>query len=225
MPENIVGLHESGDWGDIDSIAEDSEIRVERLGRRKRSTHGRACWRSGAGDRSNQRRGEWKTGGVLHGNPKDTGSHAGRRTWSAACLADNLLQAVSHLEPAPETPLPPKPLTRLRKLCLALPEAHEVEAWGEPTFRVRNKLFAMYADAGNHHGDGRAAVWCKAGPGTQALMAKAAPARFFVPPYVGPSGWIGVWLDGSVDWTELAELLRDSYRLVAPKRLGALLDV
>lgn len=53
--------------------------------------------------------------------------------------------------------MPRSPLPRLRKLCLALPEAHEVEAWGEPTFRVRNKLFAMYADAGNHHGNGRSA--------------------------------------------------------------------
>jgi predicted DNA-binding protein (MmcQ/YjbR family) len=113
----------------------------------------------------------------------------------------------------------PSPRTRLRKLCLGLPEAHEVEAWGEPTFRVRNKLFAMYAAANNHHGGGRPAVWCKAGPGNQAFMVRAAPARFFVPPYVGPSGWIGVWLDGAVDWSELADLLRDSYRLVAPKRL------
>jgi hypothetical protein len=120
--------------------------------------------------------------------------------------------------------MPPRPLTRLRKLCLALPEAHEVEAWGEPTFRVRNKLFAMYASAGSHHGDGRAAVWCKAAPTNQALMVSAAPARFFVPPYVGPSGWVGVWLDGKVDWVELAELLRDAYRLVAPKRLRALLE-
>jgi hypothetical protein len=117
-----------------------------------------------------------------------------------------------------------RPLTRLRKLCLALPEAHEVEAWGEPTFRVRNKLFAMYADAGNHHGDGRPAVWCKAAPTNQALMVSAAPKRFFVPPYVGPSGWVGVWLDRDVDWIELAELLRDAYRLVAPKRLRALLE-
>ena len=113
----------------------------------------------------------------------------------------------------------PRPLVRLRKLCLALPEAHEVEAWGEPTFRVRNKLFAMYAAPNNHHGGGRPAVWCKAGPGNQALMVQAAPRRFFVPPYVGPSGWVGVWLDGAVDWTELSDLLRDSYRLVAPKRL------
>src|SRR5256885_8833552 len=89
----------------------------------------------------------------------------------------------------------PRALTRLRKLCLALPEAHEVEAWGEPTFRVRNKLFAMYASAATHHGSGRPAVWCKAGAGNQALMVQAAPERFFVPPYVGPIGWIGICLD------------------------------
>jgi predicted DNA-binding protein (MmcQ/YjbR family) len=118
---------------------------------------------------------------------------------------------------------PARPLTRLRKVCLVLPEAHEVEAWGEPTFRVRNKLFAMYAAAGNHHGDGRPAVWCKAGPGNQQLMVAAAPKRFFVPPYVGPSGWVGVFLDGPVDWAELADLLTDSYRLVAPRKLAALL--
>jgi hypothetical protein len=117
--------------------------------------------------------------------------------------------------------MPPRPLVKLRKLCLALPEAHEVEAWGEPTFRVRNKLFAMYADAGNHHGAGRPAVWCKAAPGNQALMVAAAPDRFFVPPYVGPSGWVGVWLDQGVDWDDVADLLRDSWRLTAPKRLLA----
>jgi predicted DNA-binding protein (MmcQ/YjbR family) len=82
----------------------------------------------------------------------------------------------------------------------------------------------MYAAAGNHHGGGRPAVWCKAGPGNQALMVRAEPERFFVPPYVGPSGWIGVWLDRSVDWAELADLLRDSYRLVAPKRLRMSID-
>ncbi|MDQ3209213.1 MAG: MmcQ/YjbR family DNA-binding protein [Gemmatimonadota bacterium] len=118
--------------------------------------------------------------------------------------------------------MPPRPLTRLRKLCLALPEAHEVEAWGEPTFRVRNKLFAMYAAAGNHHGAGRPAVWCKASRMNQSMMVEAEPDRFFVPPYVGPSGWIGVWLDAAVAWEDLDDLLRDAYVLVAPKRLGAL---
>lgn len=120
--------------------------------------------------------------------------------------------------------MPPRPLPRLRRLCLALPEAHEVEAWGEPTFRVRNKLFAMYATANNHHGGGKAAVWCKAAPGNQALMVKAAPSRFFVPPYVGPSGWIGVYLDAGTDWQELEELLRDAFRMTAPRRILALLD-
>ncbi|HEX6670217.1 MAG TPA: MmcQ/YjbR family DNA-binding protein [Gemmatimonadales bacterium] len=120
--------------------------------------------------------------------------------------------------------MPPTPLARLRKVCLALPEAHEVEAWGEPTFRVRNKLFAMYAASNNHHGGGRPAVWCKAAPGNQALMVRAEPDRFFVPPYVGPSGWVGVWLDRRPDWSEVRELMRDSYRLVAPKKLAAQLE-
>jgi hypothetical protein len=118
----------------------------------------------------------------------------------------------------------PSPLVRLRRLRLGLPEAHEVEAWGEPTFRVKNKLFAMYAAAGNHHGAGRPAVWCKAGPGNQEVMVRGAPDRFFVPPYVGPSGWVGVWLDRGADWAELADLLRDSWRLTAPKRLAAEAD-
>ena len=116
-------------------------------------------------------------------------------------------------------------LARLRKVCLALPDAHEVEAWGEPTFRVRNKLFAMYASPTNHHGSGRPAVWCKAGPGNQGLMVSANPDRFFVPPYVGPSGWVGVWLDGAVDWEEVADLLRDSYSMIAPKKLRAMLEL
>ena len=115
--------------------------------------------------------------------------------------------------------MPPRPLTRLRKLCLALPEAHEVEAWGEPTFRVKNKLFAMHASANNHHGGGREAVWCKATAENQSLMVRAAPKKFFVPPYVGPSGWVGVYLDAKTDWAELAELLRDAYELTAPKKL------
>lgn len=115
--------------------------------------------------------------------------------------------------------MPPSPVVRLRKLCLALPEAHEVEAWGEPTFRIRNKMFAMYAHPNNHHGGGRPAVWCKASPVNQRLMVEAAPDRFFVPPYVGPSGWIGVWLDGKIDWKELDDLLGDSYRMIAPKNL------
>jgi predicted DNA-binding protein (MmcQ/YjbR family) len=86
---------------------------------------------------------------------------------------------------------------------------------------VRNKLFAMYASPTNHHGAGRPAVWCKSTAINQGLLLRAAPERFFSPPYVGPSGWIGVWLDGGADWEELTELLREAYRLAAPRRLAA----
>jgi len=112
----------------------------------------------------------------------------------------------------------------LRAACLALPEAHEVQAWGAPTFRVRNKIFAMYASPDSHHGGGRPAVWCKAAPGNQGIMVRAEPGRYFVPPYVGPSGWVGIWLDRRVRWKEVAGLLEDAYRLVAPKRLVLRLD-
>jgi hypothetical protein len=115
--------------------------------------------------------------------------------------------------------MPPSPLTRVRQLCLALPEAREVIAWGEPTFRVRNKLFAMYAHAENHHGAGRHAVWCKATPMTQDLMIRARPDRYFSPPYVGPSGWVGVVLDRTTDWPALEDLLRDAWKMTAPKKL------
>ena len=110
----------------------------------------------------------------------------------------------------------PRPLVRLRKLCLALPEAHEVEAWGEPTFRVRNKLFAMYAAANNHHGDGRQAVWCKAAKGNQELMVRHAPKKFFVPPYVGPSGWVGIEMD-QIDDEDLAVHLHEARDLILAK--------
>lgn len=120
--------------------------------------------------------------------------------------------------------MPPSPLTRLRRICLALPEAHEVEAWGEPTFRVRNKMFATFASAGNHHGSGRPSVWCKASFGNQSLVVQSDPERYFVPPYVGVRGWIGIHLDDGPDWAEVKVLMGDSYRLVAPKKLLAALQ-
>lgn len=112
-------------------------------------------------------------------------------------------------------------LERARRVCMALPEATEQEAWGEPTFRVRRKIFAMYA--GNHHGDGRWALWCKAPLGVQEMLVRDAPERFFVPPYVGPKGWIGIVVD-RVDDAELRELVVQSYCLIAPKRLAARVD-
>jgi hypothetical protein len=113
-----------------------------------------------------------------------------------------------------------KVLARLREICLALPEAEEIETWGHPTFRVRKKIF-VGAGADD---DGRAQMSCKAPPGEQQALVAADPARFFVPAYVGNRGWVGVRLDGKVDWDEIAELVEESYRLTAPKKLSALLD-
>jgi predicted DNA-binding protein (MmcQ/YjbR family) len=110
-------------------------------------------------------------------------------------------------------------LDRLRSICLDCPEATEQETWGNPTFRVREKIFAM-----PRSDDGRLSLWCKAPPGVQDILVGADPARFFVPPYVGHRGWIGVRLDGAVDWDEVADLVGESYRMTAPKRLRARLD-
>ena len=113
-------------------------------------------------------------------------------------------------------------LERLRRICLALPEAAEKEAWGDPTWRVRDRIFVM--QKGNFEG-GRPSVWLKAPDGAQTALVSSGPERFFVPPYVGHKGWVGVHLDGRrVDWEELADLIEDSYRLIAPKRLVAQLD-
>ena len=106
-------------------------------------------------------------------------------------------------------------------MCLALPEATEKRAWGEPTFRV-GKMFAMYA-GGSHHGDGRDALWCQAPESAQLGLVEAAPDRFFIPPYVGKDGWIGIWLD-AVDDIELELHIREAYRVVAPQNLVAQLE-
>ena len=116
------------------------------------------------------------------------------------------------------------PLARLRKLCLALPESHEVEAWGEPTFRVNNKLFAMYAAQNTHHGAGRPGVWIKSAHVTQDMLVRAQPDRYFSPPYVGPKGWTGAYLDRKPDWDVIADLVRDAYLLTVPKRMKAALE-
>jgi hypothetical protein len=108
-----------------------------------------------------------------------------------------------------------KPIDKLREICLALPDATEKEAWGEPTFRVRGRMFAMYAN--NHHDDGRIAVWCKAPLGYQSMMAGVAPKRFFVPPYVGVNGWVGVRLDLDVDWKEVAGVVEQAWRMASEK--------
>jgi hypothetical protein len=114
------------------------------------------------------------------------------------------------------------PLPTLRRLCLALPETTERLSHGEPTWFVRDKkTFVTYAD---HHHDDRLGFWCAAPDGAQAAMVAAAPDRFFVPPYVGHRGWLGVYLDVDVDWDEIADVVEDAYRTIAPKTLVAQLD-
>jgi len=116
----------------------------------------------------------------------------------------------------PAVSMPERSVDRLRAICLALPEAAEKETWGDPTFRVRDRIFALV-----RHGDGRLSFWCKAPEGSQMVLVGADPDRFFVPPYVGHKGWVGVRLDPEPDWAEVAALVRRSYRLIAPKRLSA----
>lgn len=115
------------------------------------------------------------------------------------------------------------PLARVREICLAFPESSEVEAWGEPTFRVKGKIFAMHASASTHHGAGRQAIWIMSDSTTQDLLMRARPTQYFKPPYVGPSGWVGAWLDGKPIWSEINELLRDAFRRRAPKKIADLL--
>jgi predicted DNA-binding protein (MmcQ/YjbR family) len=108
---------------------------------------------------------------------------------------------------------------RLREICLSLPEAVEKSIGGHtaPSFRIRDKLFVMTSEDGG-------SMTFKAGPGVQEALVASDPERFFVPAYVGAKGWVGARLDVDQDWDELAELIEDSYRMIAPKRLAALLE-
>ena len=106
-------------------------------------------------------------------------------------------------------------LERIRRICLALPETNERLSHGAPTFFVRDKrAFVMVLT--DHHGDGRFAIWCAAPEGLQAMLVEADPERFFVPPYVGHRGWLGVRLDRGLDWDELAGIVEDAFAEVAP---------
>jgi hypothetical protein len=109
-------------------------------------------------------------------------------------------------------------LGRLRRICLAFPETSERPSHGAPTFFVREKrAFLMVLN--DHHGDGRFAIWCAAPDGMQPTLVDADPDRFFVPPYVGHRGWLGVRLDRGLDWEELAGIAEDAYAEVAPAKL------
>ncbi|HEX4489989.1 MAG TPA: MmcQ/YjbR family DNA-binding protein [Acidimicrobiia bacterium] len=111
-------------------------------------------------------------------------------------------------------------LAGVRRICLAFPETEERLSHGAPTFFAGGKkTFVMFMD--DHHGDGRLAIWCAAPDGVQATLVDEEPDRFFVPPYVGTRGWVGVRLDRDVDWDEVAGIVEDGFRLVAPKKVLA----
>ena len=115
-----------------------------------------------------------------------------------------------------------EPLAKIRKIIAAWPETEERISHGSPTFWGGKKTFASFHE--NHHGDGRIAAWIKSDADTQEGLTSANPKLFFIPPYVGPSGWIGIELGGALDWDVVAGLLEDGYRAVAPKRALKLLD-
>jgi predicted DNA-binding protein (MmcQ/YjbR family) len=111
-------------------------------------------------------------------------------------------------------------LNRIEAICHELAEAVTERKGCHAAFQVRKKTFAYYLH--NHHGDGIVSIACKVGPGDNQLLAQAQPDRFYLPAYIGSRGWVALRLDrGKVDWEEVRELLRDSYRCTAPKRLAA----
>ncbi len=113
-------------------------------------------------------------------------------------------------------------LARVRGICLGYPETTERPSHGAPTFFAGTKTFVMFFD--DHHGDGRLALWCAAPPGAQQAYVADDPRAFFVPPYVGARGWVGVRLDRRVPWAEVEAVIDDAYRQVALQRMLRELD-
>ena len=110
-------------------------------------------------------------------------------------------------------------LQRVRRLCSALPRTSEKLSHGEPTFFVGGKVYVMFAN--NHHNDGHVAVWIPVPPGFQASLLTTQPRKFFMPPYVGARGWIGIELEAIND-EELSAHILEAWRLIAPKQLKSL---
>lgn len=112
---------------------------------------------------------------------------------------------------------------RVRRLCLSLPDVEEKLSHGAPTFFVSKRTFLMFAN--NHHGDGRTAVWCNQSEGGQEILVGSDPENFFVPPYVGRGGWIGVHLDHGISWDQFSSVVKDAYattaRAAASRRASA----
>jgi hypothetical protein len=113
-------------------------------------------------------------------------------------------------------------LERVSKICGTLPKSIREVLGSHASFTVGGKTYAYYLN--NHHGDGIVGVACKVLPGDNDALIAAHPAKFYLPAYIGPKGWVGLRLDiAGVDWNEAAELIAGSYRLIAPKRLVAMM--
>lgn len=108
-----------------------------------------------------------------------------------------------------------------REVCLGLPETEEVISHGSPDFRVAGKTFATYTV--NHHGDGHVALWLRSPPGAQQLYTDMEPEFYFIPPYVGPKGWLGLELNTGINWSTVAQRVQEAYIEVAPAKLSATL--
>lgn len=118
--------------------------------------------------------------------------------------------------------MPRDPLSQLRTIIEALPETSEKLSHGSPTWWGGKKTFACFHSGA--YDEGHPAVWFKAPDGAQADLISADPDRFYRPKYLGPKGWVGMRLDGGVDWDEVRFLLVQGYRMVAPKRALKQLD-
>ncbi len=116
-----------------------------------------------------------------------------------------------------------KVLTRVRGICMDLPEVTERLSHGAPTWFIRDKkTFVMFHN--DHHGDGILGIWAAAPPGAQESLIASDPSRYYRPAYVGHRGWVGIRLEGKVNWDEVDVVIEDAYRTVAPTKLVALLD-
>lgn len=114
------------------------------------------------------------------------------------------------------TPESKKIIEKIRKLVAKFPDMTEVLAWGEPTWRVKGKLFAQFDD--HHHGSAHIAVWIPGAPGQQEALIESDPKRFFRPPYVGHKGWVAIVLDGRPKWGMVGALLEGAHALIAAKK-------
>jgi hypothetical protein len=125
--------------------------------------------------------------------------------------------------PPTDTPAPKvkaEILAKVRDLCLSFPGANERPSHGSPCFFIqKGRSFLSMVD--NHHYDGRFALWCAAPDGMQRMLVDSAPDHYFVPPYVGPQGWVGVRLDRSATWDEIASVIENAYLAKAPEKLVA----